>query len=41
MDIHPRKKNLLLFDSIGLEGLKSFIVDNDENIVDEYRWTFF
>ena len=27
MDIHP-PKNLLLFDSVGLEGFKSFIVDN-------------
>ena len=34
MDIRPRKKNLLLFDSLGLERLKSFILDNDENIID-------
>ena len=34
MDIHPRK-NLLLFDSLGLEGFKFFIVDNNENIIDE------
>ena len=34
MDIHSRK-NLLLFDSLGLEGFKFFIVDNDENIIDE------
>ena len=34
MDIRPRKKNLLLFDSLGLERLKSFILDNDKNIID-------
>ena len=31
MGIHLQK-NLLLFDSLGLEGFKFFIVDNDENI---------
>ena len=39
MDIHPRK-NLLLFDSLGLEGFKFFIVDNDENIIDELLYNF-
>ena len=34
MDIHP-KKNLLLFDSPGLEGFKFFVVDNDKAIIDE------
>ena len=35
MDIH-RPKNLLLFDSLGLEGFKFVIVDNDKK---HYRWT--
>ena len=39
MDIHPRK-NLLIFDSLGLEGFKFFIVDNDENIIDELLYNF-
>ena len=39
MDIHSRK-NLLLFDSLGLEGFKFFIVDNDENIIDELLYNF-
>ena len=34
MDIHLQK-NLLLFDSLGREGFKFFIVGNDENIIDE------
>ena len=34
MDIH-HSNNLLLFDSLGLDGFKFFIVDNDENIIDE------
>ena len=34
MDIHP-SKHLLLFDSLGLEGFKFFIIDSDENIIDE------
>ena len=29
-------KNILLFDSLGLEGFKFFIVDNGENIIDEF-----
>ena len=33
-------KNLLLFDSLGLEGFKFFIVDNDENIIDELLYNF-
>ena len=39
MDIHP-KKNLLLFDSLGLDGFKFFIVNNDENIIDELLQNF-
>ena len=39
MDIHP-KKNLLLFDSLGLIGFKNFIVDNDEKIIDELLYNF-
>ena len=39
MDIHP-KKNLLLFDSLGLIGFKNFIVDNDEKITDELLYNF-
>ena len=30
MNIHPRKKNLMLYDSLGLHGFKIFIVDNDK-----------
>ena len=39
MDIHP-KRNLLLFDSFGLDGFKFFIVDNDEAIIDELLYSF-
>ena len=39
MNIHP-KKNLRLVDSLGLEGFKFFIVDNDENIIDELLYNF-
>ena len=39
MDIHP-SKHLLLFDSLGLEGFKFFIVDSDENIIDELLYNF-
>ena len=39
MNIHP-KKNLRLFDSLGLEGFKFFTVDNDENIIDELLYNF-
>ena len=39
MDIHPQK-NLLIFDSLGLEGFKFFIVDNDKNITDERLYNF-
>ena len=39
MDIHP-KKNLLLFDSLRLEGFKFFVVDNDEAIIDKLLYNF-
>ena len=39
MDIHPQK-SLLLFDSLGLEGFKFFIIDNNENIIDELLYNF-
>ena len=39
MNIHPAK-NLLLFDSLGLEGFNFFIVVNDENIADELHYNF-
>ena len=39
MDIHP-PKNLLLFDTLGLEGLKFFIVDNNKKIKDELLFNF-
>ena len=39
MEIHQRK-NLLLCDSLGLEGLKFFIVENNENIIDELLYDF-
>ena len=39
MDIH-RPQKLLLFDSLGLEGFKFFIADNDENIIDELLHDF-
>ena len=34
MDVHP-KNNLFLFDSFGIEGFKLFIVDNDEDTINE------
>ena len=39
MDIHL-KKNLLLFDSLGLEGFKFFVEDNDEVIINELLYNF-
>ena len=38
MDIHQKKKNPMLYDSLGLDD---FIVDNDERIIDELRITYF
>ena len=35
-----KKKKLLLFDSLGVEGFKFFIADNDENIKDELLYNF-
>ena len=34
MDIHP-PKNLFLFDSLGIEGFKFFIVNNDKKVINE------
>ena len=39
LDIQP-KRNLLLFDSHGLEGFKYFTVDNGEKIIDELLYNF-
>ena len=38
-DIQP-KNNLFLFDSFGLEGFKIFIVDNDQQIINELLYNF-
>ena len=34
------KNNLLLFDSFGLEGFKIFIVDNDQQIINQLLYNF-
>ena len=39
MDIHHRK-NLFLFDELGIEGFKIFIVNNDENFINELLYDF-
>ena len=39
MDTHP-EQNLFLLDRLGLEGFKFFIVDNDQNIIDELLYNF-
>ena len=39
MDIHP-KNNLFLFDSFGLEGFKLFIVNNDQQIINQLLYNF-
>ena len=39
LDIHP-KNNLFLFDSFGLEGFKLFVVDNDEQIINDLLFNF-
>ena len=39
VDIHLRN-NLMLFDSLGLDGFKIFIVDNDERIIDKLLFNF-
>ena len=36
----PPKKTLMLFDSLGLDGFKIFIVDNDKRIIDELLFNF-
>ena len=38
-NIQP-KNNLFLFDSFGLEGFKIFIVDNDQQIINELLYNF-
>ena len=40
MDIHPQKNNLMLYDSLGLDSFKIFIVDNDERIIEELLFNF-
>ena len=37
---HSPPKNLMLFDSLGLDGFKFFVVDNDEKIIDELLFNF-
>ena len=39
MNINP-KNNLFLFDSFGIEGFKLFVVDNDQDIVNELLYNF-
>ena len=39
MDIHP-KKNLFLFNSLGLEGFKIFVVNDKEEIIDQLLYDF-
>ena len=39
IDIHP-KNNLFLFDSFGIEGFKLFIVNNDQDIINEVLYNF-
>ena len=39
LDIYP-KNNLFLFDSCGLEVLKLFFVDNDEQIINDLLFNF-
>ena len=36
----PPPKTLMLFDSLGLDGFKIFIVDNDKRIIDELLFNF-
>ena len=39
LDIQP-KNNLFLFDSLGLDGFKIFIVNNDERVINELLFNF-
>ena len=39
IDIHP-KNNLFLFDSFRIEGFKLFIVNNDQDIINEVLYNF-
>ena len=34
------ENNLFLFDSFGLEGFKLFIVDNDQQVINELLYNF-
>ena len=38
-ETHP-KNNLFLFDSFGIEGFKLFIVNNDQDIINELLYNF-
>ena len=37
---HSSKNSLFLFDSFGLESFKLFIVDNDQQIINELLYNF-
>ena len=39
LDIQP-KNNLLLFDSLGLDGFKIFVVNNQETVINELLYNF-
>ena len=39
LDVYS-KKNLLLFASLGLDGFKYFIIDNDENFINKLLYNF-
>ena len=39
LDLHP-KKEILLFDSFGFEGLKKFIIDNDKKALNKVLYNF-
>ena len=37
---YSSQNNLFLFDSFGIEGFKLFIVDNDQDIINELLYNF-
>ena len=39
LDIQP-KNNLFLFDSLGLDGFKIFVVNNQETVINELLYNF-
>ena len=39
MNIHPQK-NLFVFDGLGTEGFKFFIVNNNQKIIDKLLYDF-